>query len=640
MKSHERENNPEFLTDPLLSLILFGGKGGTGKTTCSVSTALCLAATNPQQSYLLLSTDPAHSIADSLHKTILPPNLTFEELDAENYLIEFKHQHRKDFEEIAKRGTFLDDDDIRSFLDLSLPGLDEVVSLFKISDWLQEGLYDTIVIDTAPTGHTLRLLEVPALIQTWIQALDTLLAKHRYMKKVFSGHYAQDALDEFILDLDSKAKRVETLLKNRQRTRFVPVALAEELVLSETSNLINRLKDLEIPVHEIIINKIKADSTCPICCHRYHKQQSLINENSDWMAPYRIWTVPVYLDEVRGEHHLKLFWQSPEPWKKSKSMNQPLPSKDFQWEGPLVEYDDTLSFILFAGKGGVGKTTLAAASALSLCKHHPRRKILLYSTDPAHSLSHLFNRPIGSEPCQIKHQLFALEIDAPAEFERLKKDYREELEEFWERLAAGFDFTFDREVMERLMDLSPPGIDEIMAMTLATEFLSKEAFDLFIMDSAPTGHLIRLLEMPQIMDQWLKQFFQLFLKYKQVFQVPTLARRLVTMSKELKRLRETLTDAKRSALYAVTILTHMALEETRDLISACQRLKIEVPALLINMATPISDCSFCTTAHKQEESVTGRYESEFPGIKKKTIDYVGTIKNLEALTRLGEGIVC
>ena len=157
---------PSFLEDSGLRLLFFGGKGGVGKTTCAAAAALHYASRSPQGSYLLVSTDPAHSLADSLGDFQPPHNLKVLEFNAQNSLDTFKARHRSKFAEIAARGTFLDEEDIRRLLDLSLPGLDELMALLSIAGWAESQAYDLIVVDTAPTGHTLRLLTTPDLIRT------------------------------------------------------------------------------------------------------------------------------------------------------------------------------------------------------------------------------------------------------------------------------------------------------------------------------------------------------------------------------------------------------------------------------------------------------------------------------------------
>src|ERR1035441_10590021 len=225
-------------------------------------------------------------------------------------------------------------------------------------------------------------------------------------------------------------------------------------------------------------------------------------------------------------------------------------------------------FVLFAGKGGVGKTTLSCVTAVRLAHHFPGKRVLLFSTDPAHSLSACLQAEIGPRPVELFPGLTAVEIDAHAEFAKLKARYAEDLERFLKSVSQAFDLTFDRVVLEKMLDTAPPGLDEIMALTRIMEFLSFNSYDLFVLDCAPTGHLIRLLELPEIINQWLKAFFSLFLKYERILRLHGFADELVGISRNLKKLRELLRNPAASALYAVSIPTGMALEETRDLVDA------------------------------------------------------------------------
>ena len=230
-----------------------------------------------------------------------------------------------------------------------------------------------------------------------------------------------------------------------------------------------------------------------------------------------------------------------------------------------------------------------------------------------------------------------MEMDATADFAALKNQYRNELAQFLSQLMPNLDLTFDREVMERIMDLSPPGIDELMALAAVMDFLTPGGYDLLVLDAAPTGHLIRLLELPEIIEGWLKAFFNLFLKYRKIFRLPGISGRLVRLSKDLKRLRMILRDPSRAALYAVSILTEMSFAETKDLVAACGRLEIPVPGLFLNMATPEGSDPLCASLFRRESAVRDRFASTFPGIS-RTVVYLQSdprgVENLEALGQL------
>jgi arsenite-transporting ATPase len=631
---------PGFLTDVNMKLLLFGGKGGVGKTTAATATALDFAIHHSQRSLLLVSTDPAHSLKDSFAGAHPPPNLKVLELDAQAYLNAFQEKNRQRLMEIASRGTFLDEEDINRFLELSLPGMDELIAFLEISRWVREGTYDEIIIDTAPTGHTLRLMEMPRLIWKWLEALDALLAKHRYMKKLYRGSYLRDDLDHFIEGLAASVKEMEKLLKDHQRCRFVPVMLAETLSIEETMDLIRELRHLGIGVADVVINRLYPESPCLLCRHiRTRQMQELARIFSEPVfSNLHLWGVPLYPEEIRGMVSLRSFWEGLTEITPSPEESRPiLPPVIPRVNSPSTLPPPDTAMLVFAGKGGVGKTTLACATALRLAKTYPGKRILLFSADPAHSLADCLNMPLGPKPTQVSPWLWAMEMDATADFAALKNQYGQELAQFLSQLMPNLDLTFDREVMERIMDLSPPGIDELMALAAVMDFLTPGGYDLLVLDAAPTGHLIRLLELPEIIEGWLKAFFSLFLKYRKIFRLPGISERLIRLSKDLKRLRAILRDPSRAAFYAVSILTEMSFAETKDLVAACGRLEITVPCLFLNMATPEGPDPLCESLFRRESVVRDRFASAFPGIS-RTVVYLQSdprgIENLEALGRL------
>jgi len=620
-----------------LRLLFFGGKGGVGKTTCATATALRLAKRTAEASFLIVSTDPAHSLADSLADTALPRNLKVIELDAGKSLTAFKKNHTQKLREIASRGTFFDGEDINEILDLSLPGMDELMAFLEIAGWVENETYDCIVADTAPTGHTLRLLSMPALIKRWLDALDALLAKHRYMKKLFSGSYRPDELDKFLSGLADSVKQMEALLQDPKRCCFVPVMLAEALSVTETLRLLEGLKQSKIPVTNIVVNRLYPESVCMVCSDRHIRQMGELGQLEGKISAYSLWRVPQYPEEIRGSAPLEVFWEGLVPLNNPKSKINDQQSKmvsSVEAPGKLPAPEKRL--LVFAGKGGVGKTTLACATAVRMARTFPDKGIFLFSTDPAHSLSDCLGKRIGAAPTEIIPGLTAMEIDAQAEFDGLKKKYAAELERFLVALSPDLDLTFDREVMERVMDLSPPGLDEVMALTLAMGFLAEDRYQVFVLDSAPTGHLIRLLETPELIQQWLKMFFNLFLKYKRVFRLPGISEQMIRISKDLKRLRALLTDSDRSALYAVTILTEMAFQETADLVDACRRMGINVPALFLNLATPISECPLCAALYRNEEQIRKKFERTFPEKPQVLVHYMGETRGMQRIQALGE----
>lgn len=619
------QNIPPFFQNNGLRLLLFSGKGGVGKTSCAVAAAFKLARENPEASNLIVSTDPAHSLKHSLVQSRLPANLSVIEFDADQCFDHFKTKYKQHLHLIAQRGTFLDEEDISRFLDLSLPGLDELMTFLKIARWVKENSYDRIIVDTAPTGHTLRLIAMPALIHRWLDAIDMMLAKHRYMVEAFRGTYQPDETDRFLSDLSAEVRQMQRLLTNKYRCCFIPVMLADEMSIRETELLMTQLKSSRIPISGIVINRLSHPSECPVCKDRRSRQDQLLQSFAARLNGHTFWALPLFAQEIRDQKALQMFWEHALPFKPAPTQISiaDTPSDAY---GPLTDHPGPFplnqeKFLLFAGKGGVGKTSLACATAIHMAADSTAKEIFLFSTDPAHSLSDCLGIQVGPSPVRVLPGLVAMEIDAQNEFDALKQQYAKEIERLLATLSPHMDLTFDKNVMQRLMDLSPPGLDEVMALTLAMEYLTADKYRMFILDAAPTGHLLRLLEMPEIIDQWLKAFFNLFLKYKRIFRLPGISKRMITMSKELKHLRRLFQNHQKTAVMGVTILTEMALEETRNLATACSRMGLAMPSLFLNLATADRPCSFCSAIFQRELQIRQKFEQTFPE-KHKTLVYL------------------
>ncbi len=633
--------SPTFLEPRGFRLILFGGKGGVGKTTCAAAAGLRLAQVLPGSGFLLVSSDPAHSLTDSMAGAPPPPNLRILELDASQCLTIFRSENAGKLREIASRGTFLDEEDINQLLALSLPGLDELMAFLEISRLVEDRAYDCILVDTAPTGHTLRLLAMPGLLRKWILALDALLAKHRYLRLVFGGSERRDSLDVFLGGLAASVDRMESLLHDPARCGFVPVTLPERLSVCETVALVQELERLQVPIRDIVVNRLYPDTGCPLCEAERARQDRELRDGvlDSGLSQYVLWGVPFSPVEVRGPEALSRFWDGVVSLPGPMAVSTPaLRAPPVRVEGPAEHPPPSLTLLLFAGKGGVGKTTLACATAVRLADESRDKRILLVSVDPAHSLSDCLGIKVGAEPAPLSRNLSAVEIDAQSEFEAFRRLYLEELESFCETLLKNLDLPFDREVLERILDLSPTGLDEVMAVTRIMKYLEEGVYDLLVLDTAATGHLIRLLELPELINQWLRTFFGLFLKYQQIFRLPNVSRRLVEVSKSLRKLRSLLRDPARTAAYAVSIAAEMSLEETRDLAAAWDRMGIRMAALFINLLTPAGGCRFCSLVHREESAARREFQRTFRGQRQILVYRQGDVRGLPQLRKLGEGL--
>jgi len=631
---------PSFITDPTLDLLFFGGKGGVGKTTCACAAALAIARKRSDTTVLLVSTDPAHSVTDALagHAGGHLPNLQVHELDAAASLEVFKNRHRASLEEISARGTLLDEDDIDALMQVSLPGMDELAAYMDMAAWIEQQRYGCIVVDTAPTGHTLRLLSMPTLVQRWLTALDALLAKHRYMRRRFVHDDSYDHLDRFLLELDRSRAALAKRLADPKRCRFVPVTIPETLSIAETGDLLDALDQYGIRSDEIIANRLLPDTSCISWEGECARQRRALRRLQDLAGDSRrLFGLPLLADEPKGPQ-LETVWQQASTLTgqgiQSDSDLAPaeLPVR-VQAPGPVPSRH--LRLIMFAGKGGVGKTTLACATAMEIWALHPSRHTLLFSSDPAHSLADCLELPVGAEPRPILAGLDAQEVAAEEAFAEVREQYREELAEFMAERMNHLDLTFDRAAMERLLDLAPPGLDEIMALTTVIDHLDSNRYDTVVLDASPSGHMLRLLELPELIEEWLKLFFRLLLKYRSVMRLPQLSSRLVELSKSVKRLRALLQDPHRTVAQVVTIPTAVAVAETAALIASLNRLGIAVPRLFVNQLTPTGDCSLYQAVHSREAAQLEQLRERLPGIAMTYVFRQAEPTGVAALNALG-----
>lgn len=274
--------------------------------------------------------------------------------------------------------------------------------------------------------------------------------------------------------------------------------------------------------------------------------------------------------------------------------------------------------MIFGGKGGVGKTTAAAAHALAFARAEPKRKFLVFSTDPAHSLSDSFAEEIGELKKGVAgvKNLDGMEIDPGKWFEQLKQRYRVWTDDLFTSLSgrAGMEIQFDREAMRELVELTPPGIDEIAALGKISELLDAQRYDSIILDTAPTGHLIRFLELPEVALSWIRTFMKLLLKYQNVVRATEVAEELVALSKSIKRVLALLTDRESCEFVAVAIPERMSLEETMDLSKSLDKLKVPLRKLLINGVVPedaAKQCRFCKARRKGQMKVADEFCKKF-----------------------------
>jgi arsenite-transporting ATPase len=262
--------------------------------------------------------------------------------------------------------------------------------------------------------------------------------------------------------------------------------------------------------------------------------------------------------------------------------------------------------VVFAGKGGVGKTTCAATAALALAAARPDARVLALSVDPAHSLGDVLGVTVGDDERAVPGAppgLRAREVDADRAFARLRARYQQAVEQTFESLLRGsrFDVAYDREALRGLMDLAPPGLDELFAvLSIVEALLEREPpVDVVVLDTAPTGHALRLLAMPATALGWVHALLAILLTSREVMGLGEVAAELVTTARRLRELGALLTDAARARVVVVTRAAELPARESERLLAALKRLRLAVPAVVVN-ALGGEGCARCGRSRRAE----------------------------------------
>ncbi len=536
-----------------LNLAMFSGKGGVGKTTLSCSFARRWAQQFSDQRVLLISTDPAHSLGDVLLLPVdneprsLPglPNLQVQALNAQALLNQFKARYGKVLELLVERGSFVEGEDLSPVWDLSFPGLDELMSILEIQRILQEGEADRVVVDMAPSGHTLNLFGLMDFLDNFLGALELFQEKHRVISQSLAGSCVEDEADDFLLEMKEKLAAGRHLLQDSAQTACLVVAIAEPMSYLETRRFLEALGTLHIPVGGVFVNRISTTAASD----RAAEQAELL-EKFEAIAPdLPIWIMPQQAQEPVGEVLLDALMGDvissssfSNPIKASSSLSPLLPAK------LLPSFDDFIAsgrrLIIVGGKGGVGKTTVSAAIAWGMATRHGDRPVRVLSIDPAHSLGDALGQSLTHEPINLTPNLSAQEVDAEQVLDQFRTDYLWELADMMSGDTGddNLKLAYGPEAWRRIVAQALPGIDEMLSLITVMDLLEQGEQHLIVLDTAPTGHLLRFLEMPTAMGEWLGWIFKLWIKYQDVAGRVELMGRLRTLRQRVMKAQKKLQD--------------------------------------------------------------------------------------------------
>lgn len=482
--------------------IFFSGKGGVGKTSMACATAVRHA--DAGQRTLIITTDPAANLADVFEQPIghhITPlkgiaNLWAMEIDPDTATEEYKERALAPLRDIfpAPMVEVVNEQ-------MSGPCTAEVAAFDRFTDFLvldneadRPVQFDVIVFDTAPTGHTIRLLELPA---EWA---NTISAAEQGSGQTCIGPVAA------IQSAKVKYERALAILRDPAQTRFTFVLHPEAIAIHETRRAIGELGKLNIHTHELIVNGIippQATANALFAARAEMQAGYLAQIERDLSYPAR--RMFLMDGEIKGIDRLRIvaaLLHGEKPNNQRGTVNEEpgerTPSVAFQLSHPAeflprIMPNGHRRTIFFAGKGGVGKTVASCATAVWLASQGI--KTLLLTTDPAAHLGNVLGEAVGDEPAPLAGlpNLWAVKIDPKAVGEVYKKRILDDARQRGRPEAA---------IKVMAEELDSPCTEEIAAFDRFIEFASDGPWQSVVFDTAPTGHTLRMLELPL---DWSKQ---------------------------------------------------------------------------------------------------------------------------------------
>jgi arsenite-transporting ATPase len=390
--------------------------------------------------------------------------------------------------------------------------------------------------------------------------------------------------------------------------------LPEALSLAETRDAIATLDAAELKVASLVINRVLPDGErCALCDRRRREERRVVADAARSIGATRVLRVVPEMDrEVRGAGALAFLERQTKSGRrlgrrlaKAAAPSRPrvagVRAPDPRPRLPIHTFDGA-SLVWFVGKGGTGKTTMAAATALALARSRSADRVLLLSVDPAHSLADVFNASprdlrAGAEPIDpTVPNLRVRELDAAAELASRRCAIQAALDEIVAALGSGANRN-----VGSLLELAPPGIDELFGLVSVMEALQSDAYSQIVVDAAATGHALRLLEMPDAAREWVHVLLGLLLKYRRLVRPGKLAAELIDLSKSIRLLQQRFQSPNLTRFVAVTRAAEIPRLETERLLVRLKRAGVRVPVLLINAMTLLpGGCRRCNRTARAE----------------------------------------
>lgn len=446
--------------------LFFTGKGGVGKTSVACATAVSLADSGKK--VLLISTDPASNLQDVFSMELdnkgiaIPdvPNLTVANLDPVQAAAEYRESVIAPYRGKLPESVIANmEEQLSGSCTIEIAAFNEFSGF--ITDEKIQNEYDYIIFDTAPTGHTLRMLQLPSAWSSFISE---------------STHGAS-CLGQ-LSGLESKKavyKKAVKTLADKNMTTLVLVTRPEDSPLKEAGRASKELSDLGVRNQILVINGILKVHDDEISDKLYQKQQTALEHMPSELKTISAYHVPLRAYNITGLDNVRALLKE----ERCVVLNDKLNFDNIAKLSDIVTYLDSSDkkVIFTMGKGGVGKTTVAAAIALGLSKKG--KKVHLTTTDPAAHLKYVIDETSGITMSHIDER------------EELKKYRNEVLSKARENGLSDEDIAYIEE------DLRSPCTQEISVFRAFAEIVEKADDEIVVIDTAPTGHTLLLLESTQ-----------------------------------------------------------------------------------------------------------------------------------------------